>query len=318
MKITKVNNYTFPARDAQGTQRMLEALSKELVKQGHEVNLLINKDSVVPKEYGKLVDKIPQDTDIVHLHGGIPHEYGLELKDTPWISTAHGGAQDTSERMRQVGNYINNLVFVSNFCSKMYNSNCFIWNGVGVDDFVYKEKKDDFFLWMAGTDWGEGKGLFSSITIAKKLGLKLKIAGGGKNQSIIDEIKRSCNQKIEFLGFVNGKEKMELLSNTKALLMIGNILDACPLSTIEAWASGTPIIARDLGVYPEIIRNDVGFVCSTSTDIIRSIVGVDKINPLDCRKYFLENFTSVIVANKYVKVYEQVIKSGKVNVNERP
>lgn len=297
---------------------MLEATSKELVRQGHEVSLLLNQDSVVPESYGRLVIDIPEDVDVVHLHGGVPAEYDLADLKKPWISTAHGGAVDTLQRMKEVGKYVDNLVFVSNFCSQMYNSKCFIWNGVGIDDFVYREKKDDFFLWMAGTDWGEQKGLFSSISIAKKLGLKLKIVGGGKNQLIIDEIKRNCNQKIEFLGFMNGKEKVELLSNARALLMIGNILDACPLSVIEAWASGTPIIARNIGVYPEIVKNDVGFVCSTDTDIVRALVNVGKINPQDCRKYFLENFTSEIVANKYIKVYEQVIKTGKVNVNERP
>ena len=317
MKICKVNNYTFPARDAQGTQRMLEALSKELVRQGHEVSLFFNQDSVVPEQYGKLVSKVPENVDVVHFHGGIPIEYGLDLKK-PWISTAHGGAVDTPERMKEVGKYVNNLVFVSKFCSQMYNSKCFIWNGVGVDDFVYREKKDDYFLWMAGTDWGEQKGLFSSILLAKKLGIKLKIAGGGKNQSIIDEVKKSCNSKIEYLGFVNGKEKVELLAGARALFMIGGILDACPLSSIEAWASGTPIIARNIGVHPEIICPDVGYVCSTSSEIMRSIVTIDKIKPENCRKYFLENFTSEIVAKKYVKVYQNVIEKGSVNTGERP
>lgn len=318
MKITKINNYTFPARDAQGTQRMLESLSRELIRQGHEVDLLFNQDSVIPKEYGKLVSKISEDTDIVHLHGGLPAEYDLADLKKPWISTAHGGAVDTLQRMKEVGKYVNNIVFVSNFCSQMYNSKCFIWNAVGIDDFIYREKKDDFFLWMAGTDWGEQKGLFSSILLAKKLGIKLKIAGGGKNKSIINEVKRYCNNKIEYLGFVNGKYKVELLSRARALFMIGDILDACPLSSIEAWASGTPIIARNIGVHPEIVRSDVGFVCSSTTEIIRSIVDIGKIKPENCQKYFLENFTSEIVAKKYVNVYQNVIRNGRVNVEVRP
>ena len=313
MKITKVNNYTFPAKNAQGSQRVLESLSKELTKQGHSIELLISQDSIVPSEYGKLVNKVSEDTDIIHLHGGLLYEYNL-LPVKPWITTAHGGATDAPERLTEVGKYVDNIVFVSNFCSKMYNSDCFVYACADKNEFQFQEKKDNYFLWMAGTDWGNQKGLFHTILLAKKLGFKLKIAGGGKNQEIIDEIKKNQNSKIEYLGFVNGKEKTALLAAARATFMIGTILDACPLTSIESWASGTPVIARNVGVHPEVVKSDVGFVCNSEIDIIKAIATIDKIKPLDCRRYFLENFTSEIAAKKYVEIYKNVLKTGKVIV----
>ncbi len=310
MKICKINNYTAPAKDSQGTQRVLEALTKELVSQGHEVSLLINQDSVC--EYGRLVQKIPDDTDIVHIHGGFPIEYGIDKDKYRWISTAQGGGVDSPERMREVWKYVNNIVFVSQFCANMYESNCVVYNCAQGSELLYREKKDRYFLWLGGTDWGEQKGLFTSIMLAKKLGLRLKIAGGGTNQNIIADIKRYCDSKIEYLGFVNGAEKANLIADAKALLMLGTIPDACPVTNLEALASGTPIIARRAGAHPEIVSPDVGFVCDTPQDIVRAIVSIGKINPFDCRNKYLFNYRPEIIAKKYVSIYEKVIKLGHV------
>ena len=53
MKICKVNNYTAPAKHAQGAQMVLEALSYQFQKDGHEISLLLNNDSKC--DFGKLV-----------------------------------------------------------------------------------------------------------------------------------------------------------------------------------------------------------------------------------------------------------------------
>ena len=310
MRICKVNNYAAPARDAQGSQRVLEALARQFKKDGHEVFLLLKKDSVC--DFGTLVDEIPSDIDIVHYHGGFPYEYGHN-HNFKWVTTSHGGAEpEYSSRLQEIKKSIDHIIFVSDFCAKMYSSNCFIHTCINEDDFVFSDKKDDYFLWMAGTDWGEGKGLLTSIMLAKKLGFKLKIAGSGNNKEIIQEIKINCSSKIEYLGFVNGKQKAELLSRAKALLMVGSILDACPATNIEALASGTPVIARNIGSHPEIVKEDVGFVCKNNLEIIKAIIGIDKINPFKCRQYFEENFKIEKIAEQYIGAYNKMIEFGSV------
>ncbi len=311
MKICKVNNYTAPARDSQGTQRVLEALGRQLTKEGHEVSLLINKGSAT--DFGKVVERIPDDVDVVHYHGGFPEEYGQDRRKGVWISTVHGGGQDSPSETAEKREWKNNLVFVSDFCAKRCESQTYIHNCVQEEDFPYREKKDDYFLWMAGTDWGEEKGLFSSLMFAKKMGFKLKIAGGGKNRAIIDEIKKNCDSKIQYLGFVNGKEKAELLAGAKGLLMIGSILDACPVNVLEAFACGTPVVAKNKGSHPEIVKKDVGFVCDTAPQITKAIFEIEKIKPEACRNYYLQNFTPEIAVKKYLSVYKNMLEYGKVN-----
>jgi glycosyltransferase involved in cell wall biosynthesis len=144
--------------------------------------------------------------------------------------------------------------------------------------------------------------------MAKKMNLKLKIAGTGNNKDTIDQVKSMCNNKIEFLGVVNGQEKKDLLSGAKALFMIGSILDACPLTSIEAWASGTPVIARSVGVHPEIVTNDVGFLCNTDSDISRAILNIEKIDKKKCYNYVVDKFSHTNSAKEYVEIYEKISK----------
>ena len=87
MKIVMHCNYTYPAKDSQGSERVAEALVKGFVKLGHEVVMHSNPNSVgapVP-----IVTDYPKDFDVVHAQGEDLSGCGL-----PWISVVHGGGND--------------------------------------------------------------------------------------------------------------------------------------------------------------------------------------------------------------------------------
>jgi len=310
MNICHVLKYTAPARDAQGTQRVLEAIARQQKKDGHNIFLYINKDSII--DVGPVVDRIPIDCDVVHYHSEMPSAYGHPENKFPWIVTPQGGGTDTPDIVEKYKNYCSHFVFVSKFCANIYNSSCYIYNCADSQELIFTDKKDDYFLWIGSTDWGDEKGLFSSILTAKRMGFKLKIAGGGKNQDIIDYVKSHCNDKIEYLGFVNGKKKAELISGAKGLLMLGAIPDACPVTIIEALASGVPVIASSAGAYPEMINNRVGFIYNDPVGLRRAIASVNKIVPQDCRNHFLSTFSPEVVTKKYMVAYKSMIRYSDV------
>jgi glycosyltransferase involved in cell wall biosynthesis len=310
MKICHVLKYTAPARDAQGTQRVLEAIARQQKKDGHEIYLYINKDSVT--DIGTIVGRIPIDCDVVHYHAEMPSDYGHFENKFPWIATPQGGGTDTPDIVEKYKDYCSHFVFVSRFCANIYNSNCFIHNCADPKDFIFRDKKDDYFLWIGSTDWGDQKGIGQSILIAKKMGLKLKIAGGGKNQSIIDCIKSNCTNKIEYLGFVNGKEKAELIAGARGLFMLGLIPDACPVTVIECLASGVPIIASPAGALPEMVNEKVGFICNNIVELQRAVANIGKIKSQDCRDRFFSVFSPKVVSDRYISVYRNVIDYGDV------
>lgn len=303
MKIVQYCTYTGPAKGSMGSERVVEALTKGLIKLGHEVVMYANPDSTdMPTP---VVTEVPRDFDVIHGHGVNLDEYGL-----PWVSTVHGGGMDPPDAPWK-GDA--RFICISDYIRKVSGNPYFVHNCITPEDFIFREKKDNYFLWMAGTDWGENKGLFSAISLAKKLGFKLKIAGIGRNQQMIDGIKSQCNSKIEYVGAVNGKDKAEILANAKAVLNIGKMVDAFCLVSVEALISGTPVIARNIGAHPEILSDKVAFLCNSDNEIIKSILQVDKIESKMCREYALKRYSNIVAAKKYLQYYSNVIDLEKVN-----
>ena len=142
----------------------------------------------------------------------------------------------------------------------------------------------------------------------------LKIAGSGKNQHIIDEIKRHCNSKIEYLGAVNGQQKAELISKASAVILYTRLNDACPLVVAESLISGTPIVGSTNGSLPElIVDGQTGILCKNENELPKAITNISKINPEDCRQYAIDHFSNIVACEKYLKLYNNMILYGNVN-----
>jgi hypothetical protein len=303
VKITQVCNYIAPARDSMGAERVVEYLTKGLVELGHTVEMKLHPDTLqCPVEGASLVSEISSDTDVIQFHGWEKEYFDYGNK---WFTLIHGYSL---HQLPELAKDNPRVIAVSKFAANSINVPNFVHTCVDPSMFAYKDKKQDYFLWMAGLDWGEGKGLFTTITLAKILRIKLKIAGAGKNQNIINEVKRLCDDKIEFVGPVNGKEKAELLANAKAYILLTQLPDACPATISEALISGTPIIGSTMGALPELVNKDVGILCDGSSDFAKAVATIGKIKPKDCYDYAMENFHYVKAAKKFLQIYESVLK----------
>jgi glycosyltransferase involved in cell wall biosynthesis len=68
--------------------------------------------------------------------------------------------------------------------------------------------------------------------------------------------------------------------------------------------SGTPVIASHLGVCPEIVTPDTGFVCMTDADYSAALEKIDTIRPAACRERALREYHYLRMARDYVAQYE--------------
>jgi glycosyltransferase involved in cell wall biosynthesis len=309
VKIAMVRDYTAPAKDSQGAGRIMESLAKRFLHLGHEVVMKLSPDSTSAP--APLVDEVPTDCDIIH-YNQWSTTFDHDKFHTPWIVTIHGGGMETDPDFFKVTDANPHVVCVSEFVRKRLNCYKYIWNCSDPEDFIFEDKKEDYFLWMAGTDWGESKGLFTTIRLAKKLRFKLLIAGSGKNQNIIDTIKSLCDDKIKYIGSINGIIKAEVLSKARALILLTQVGDACPTVVSECMLSGTPIIASTNGAMPELITDKVGFVCKNDQDFTRAVLKIGKIDPHECRKWGMTEMSSGITAGRYLQCYNNMINFGKV------
>lgn len=303
MNITQVCNYIAPAKDAMGAERIVERITRGLVALGHNVSMLLHPDTPYsPVKGARLVTEVPSDTDVIHYHGWEPDVYDASGK--PWVTTIHGYSLHQQPE-RAVNS--KNVVAVSEFAAKQFGAIQYVWNCADPDEFPFQPNKDDYFLWMAGTDWGENKGLFSTILLAKRLQFKLKIAGTGKNKDIIDKVKSLCDRRIEYVGPVNGAEKADLLGRAKALLLFTQLPDACPVAVSEALMCGTPVVGSTNGSMTEIVLDGItGYTCKSHAQQISGILRADKLSPKACRDYAMQFFSPIECAKKYLTIYSKV------------
>jgi glycosyltransferase involved in cell wall biosynthesis len=304
MNVVQVCNYIPPAKDAQGAERIVERIGKGLLQLGHHVSFKVDpKATVCPVDGASLTSSV-NGADVLHFHGWEPEKY--DSYGIPWVTTIHGYQlhENTSHAYR-----LKNIVAVSSFAARSIGAIQYVWNCADPDEFKYQPDKDDYFVWMAGTDWGESKGLFSTIDLARHLKIRLKIAGSGSNENHIQRIRKACDSRIEYLGSINGPEKVELIQRAKALFLFTRVPDACPCVVSEAMMCGTPIIGSRNGSMTEIVLNNVtGFTCETFSEFIRAVRTINKISPRTCHQYAEQHYSILNSARRYTRIYERIIE----------
>jgi hypothetical protein len=81
---------------------------------------------------------------------------------------------------------------------------------------------------------------------------------------------------------------------------------------IEAMALGCPVISFARGAAPEIIvHRKTGFLVHDVDEMVRFIPRIDEINREETRAYVERNFSARVMAEKYVKIYKQIIAQAK-------
>ena len=86
-----------------------------------------------------------------------------------------------------------------------------------------------------------------------KLGLSLKVAGAGPElDSLKFKVQSAKWKTIEFLGWISDEERVRLLQNAKALIVASEDEDF-GITSIEAQAAGTPVIAPKSGGFLETV-----------------------------------------------------------------
>ena len=119
---------------------------------------------------------------------------------------------------------------------------------------------DKYFLFLARLSPEKGaKYAVEAMAQLKELGVKLKITGTltEKDEEIMDSIKRNrLEDSIEFVGFKQGQELANLISKSIAVLCPAIWYENMPNTVLEAYAYGKPVIASNIGCFPELIENE--------------------------------------------------------------
>lgn len=334
--------WTTPPKKYGPWEYIVSLLTENLVKKGIDVTLFATGDSstaaklvsVYPRPYEedkemnvKVYESLhisevferADEFDIIHNHFDfLPLTYS-GLVDTPVVTTIHGFS---SRSILPVYKKYNKRTFYvsisdSHRCPELDYIGT-VLHGIEVESFPFNEETQDYILFLSRLD--RFKGIKDAIEIARKAGMKLRIAGFIPNMEYYEkEIKHLIdNEQIIYEGHVDPELKRELLSNARALIHPVNFDEPFGLGIVEAFACGTPVIAYNRGSMPELIKNgETGFVVDGIDGAVDALKKIDTISRKRCREVAEKHYSAERMADEYIKVYEKILKMRKTE-EKRP
>lgn len=99
------------------------------------------------------------------------------------------------------------------------------------------------------------KGVATLMRAAKSAGVKLKIAGTGPMQAELNALQNELSGEVEFLGYQSGESLHALIREARAVVLPSEWYENAPMSVLESFALGTPVIGADIGGIPEMVQN---------------------------------------------------------------
>lgn len=170
-------------------------------------------------------------------------------------------------------------------------------------DFEFNPTPKDYFLFVGRII--DSKGIGIAIDVTKRLGVRLLVAGQGDLKSIRNPIP----EHVTVIGYVEPRERSEIMRNAKALLAPTHFNEPFGGVTIEALFCGTPTITTDWGGFAENnIHGVTGYRCRTIEQFVWAGKNIDKISRKACREWAMNNFSLDRVALMYEEHFNTVLK----------
>jgi glycosyltransferase involved in cell wall biosynthesis len=335
-----------------GTEIVVNLLTEELVRRGHQVTLFASGDSktlahlnpgcdralrplgMEPAEYAayeqrqlEKVFRAAAEFDIIHSHVETPGFPYAHRCPTPVVHTLHGPFTPVNEpiicQYRQ-----HNLVSVSKSQQRPdlhLNYVATVYNAIDLDQFeLHPQPQEPPYLAFLGR-MSEDKGPHRAIEIARRSGWPLKMAGkiDFDNKSFFEQQVRPHidGDQIQFLGEVSQAEKKALIGGATATLFPISWPEPFGLVMIESMASGTPVIAMAQGAAPEVIADGTtGFLCSTVDDCLAAVAQVHRLSRQTCRNHVAQYFSVERMVDGYERVYRLLVgdRNGAIDPDPLP
>jgi len=324
-----------PPRLYGGTERIVAHLADALIGLGHEVTLFASADAqteakLIPvRDQALRLDPAPlksdlaahfsmlhevhrraHEFDMIHFHVDVIHFPFFEDITQRTVTTLHGrlDLKDLAEVYRRWPLYP--LVSISQYQRRalpLANWAGTVPHGVSKDLFRFGAKPADYLAFLGRIS--PEKRLDRAIAIAKRLGVKLKIAAkvdAADKEYFTQMIEPLLSDPlIEFVGEIGDAEKSAFLGQAIALLFPIDWPEPFGLVMIEAMACGTPVVAWRCGSVPEVIDDGVtGYIVASEDEAVAAVQQAALLNRRAIRDVFNRRFTGTVMASNYLHLYQ--------------
>ncbi|HVX58316.1 MAG TPA: glycosyltransferase family 4 protein [Candidatus Saccharimonadales bacterium] len=190
-----------------------------------------------------------------------------------------------------------------------------VHNGVDVKKYDFSSRTEDYLLFVGRVV--PEKGVKEAIAVARETRQRLLIIGPtyADSQGYFDQyIKPQLDDQILYLGYVEQDKISPYYQKAKALLTPVQWEEPFGLTTIEAMASGTPVISFNRGAAPEIIENGkTGYVVDSTAEMIDAVNKIKNIRRIACRRHVEDHFSISKMVDGYEAAFEKIINERKTS-----
>lgn len=208
-----------------------------------------------------------------------------------------------------------NPSFVDTQSIVLYN----FWTGEIPSVEISPKSFDSYYLYYGRLS--REKGIQTLLSAFKNLPkLHLKVVGDGPEKA---DLMKNCEDSgisnIEFLGYKAGKELFDIVSKAKFVCVPSEWYENNPMTIVESYSLGTPVVGARIGGIPEIIKDgETGYIFeSGNTDsLVNALRQTAQLNSVEYEKmrkaaieFSIKHFSKDAHSKSLIEFYKKVINS---------
>lgn len=327
-----------PPKKYGGTERIVHALTEELVMRGHEVTLFATGDSITTARLSSVYHRALREVrmqdiyglnyytmlnigtayqrqaefDIIHDHNGFISLPTANIASTPVIMTMHGPFTPENRTLFQTlrNPYQVTISNAQSYAVPNLHHAGTVYNGLVMEHYPFSEEHDGYLLFVGRISIE--KGIHNAVQAARALGLRLIIAA---KLDPVDQpyfrqyIEPYLSDEITWIKEVEEEERNRLMSRAMCLLHPVTWREPFGLTMIEAMACGCPVISFNKGSVPELVKNgETGFIVEDVEGLIDAVQNIGTIDRNACRTHALSSFNASKMTDGYEELYDKILR----------
>ncbi len=185
-----------------------------------------------------------------------------------------------------------------------------VLHGIDTDAFAFRERPDDYLLFLGR--FTDGKGVLQAIEIAGRVGMRLILAAAENDYYREKVAPHVDGRQVIYHGEADHKAKVALYGGARALLYPVQAAEPFGLVLAEAMACGTPVAALESGAVREVVDEGVtGIIVENVDQMSNELPCVFDLDRRRVRAQAVARFGVGRMVDEYVAVYRRVVEAGE-------
>lgn len=164
------------------------------------------------------------------------------------------------------------------------------------------------------------KGIATLIRAAALSRRKVCIVGTGPQLDELQQLAAQVGADVRFAGYLSGESLHAAIAQARAVVLPSEVYENAPMSVLEAYALGKPVIGSALGGIPELVQEGITGVTFASGDAAALAEKMDSIAGMPAfavermgragRAWVERDFTAAMYRERILEIYGELGVNG--------